>query len=269
MNPIFDDIDYAEKLLKNGFVTFMSMRDLRVLAKYYRYQGHDESQLILDLQEFCKKFNPQYNEILAEEKIERAIAYSKSGSIKLPIIIEVTKAELDRIKQVNNYKYEKILFCMLFIAKYNRKIKETNDPEENFNGKYYVNGKFAPCLAMAKVYATKVVQDEIKADLKVLGYFNATNNAPKRKYKNEDGGFELFYLDREWNEEDVAVRIEDLNNVISSYPIYCEICGKELKNKARYHAKCNDCYHRELKDRENERKKILHRKRRETTQFYL
>jgi hypothetical protein len=249
MNPIFDDIDYAEKLLKNGFVTFMSMRDLRVLAKYYRYKGHSESQLILDLQNFCKNFNPQYNEILAEEKIEKAIEYSKKGSIRLPITIEVTKNELDKIKAVKNYKYEKILFCMLFIAKYNRKIKEINNPEEKFNGRYYINGSIAPSLAMAKVYATKIIQAEIKADLKDLEYFDATNYIPNRKYKNEDGGFELFYLDREWNKEDVAVKIEDLNNVILAYPIYCENCGRQIYKKYPKHNKCKECHKEERSHR--------------------
>jgi len=138
------------------------------------------------------------------------------------------------------------------MAKYNRKVFENKYPDKKFNGRYFVNGSIAPALSMAKVYAKRIVQCDIKADLHEYGYFDSNTN-----HNNVDGGFELFYLDQEWKQEDVAVIIEDLNNIILAYPIYCESCGNLLEKKSRMHNKCNKCY----KEEKHEKVKIQTRER--------
>jgi hypothetical protein len=262
MNPIFDELSYAENLLKNGFVNFMSMRDLKILSKYYFYIGHSDKQLVIDLQDFCKKFNPQYNEILAEEIIEKSIKYAKGEELKFPISIEVTKGEIEKIKSINNYKYEKILFCMLFVAKYNRKISEINNPDKIFEGRYYVNGTLSFVLSLARVYENKISQDKIKKYLKDLGYMVSNTNSG-----NALGGFELFYLDKEWNEDDVEFIITDLNNVVLAYPIYCSTCGKKLEKKSRKHDRCKECQKNKEYEAEKERRMIYMRNKRKSGDY--
>jgi hypothetical protein len=45
MAMIFNEYEYAEKLLVNGFKNNIDWRDLLILAKYYRYKGLKKSQI--------------------------------------------------------------------------------------------------------------------------------------------------------------------------------------------------------------------------------
>ncbi len=231
MVPIFDELDYAKKLLENGFVRFMSMGDLKILAKYYRYLGCNEIELKEKLIGFCKEFNPDFKSNDVEEKIENTIQYSKKNTLKLPIKIPITKREIDSIKFIKNYKCEKILFIMLFCAKHEKEIKRIQFPDIKNNEKYFVNCTFPAILSLAKIYLNRNEQTEIKNDLMNAGYLISTLS----KFESE-GGFEIFYADSK--NDDIAIIIEDLVNVGSYYPPYCTECG----NIVRKSGLCKNCY---------------------------
>lgn len=233
MNIIFDEKKYAEKLLKTGFRKFMNYQDLLILSKYFRYLDNDNREIRNKLYDFCVKFFPEYNEILDGWRLNSAIRNTEKYSLRLPVNIFVTIDELQNIKNINNFKYEKILFIMLIIAK---NFKLSNN--KTYEG-YYVNYNFSTILTLSRVYANKKEREFIKHDLFELGKIQAIY--PNRKFDDHGkDNFKLLYVD---NCSASAICINDFENIIDFYPVYCNNCGKQIekKYKQKYNL-CDNCY---------------------------
>jgi hypothetical protein len=115
---IFDEKSYAEEILLKGFSTYMNFKDLSILAKYFKYLGKNRTQIKKDLIDFCYKYNPEFNEIIHNKYIEGALNATKKYKLVLPMTVNITKGEIEIIKTLHNYKYEKIIFVMLVMAKF-------------------------------------------------------------------------------------------------------------------------------------------------------
>ena len=74
---ILDEKEYAENLLKSGFSYFMSLRDLSVIAKYFYYLGNSNKEIEYKLLEFCKQYNPSFNEIISNWVIKKSLNICK------------------------------------------------------------------------------------------------------------------------------------------------------------------------------------------------
>ena len=76
---IYDELEYAENLIKRGFVKDMSRKDLTVLAKYYlcKLLGEDDTRGLLI--KFCKKWHQGFNEIIFAKNIDDAMKGAKKN----------------------------------------------------------------------------------------------------------------------------------------------------------------------------------------------
>ena len=135
---IFCEKKHAEWMLENGFHNFMSSQDLSILARYLKYIGKNKTQIKSDLIDFCKRYNPEFNEVIYDKKIRWVIGTCDKYKLRITMSIKVTEKELETIKSVKNYKYEKILFVMLVIAMYfkHNRIRIQNDKVKD-NDKYF------------------------------------------------------------------------------------------------------------------------------------
>ena len=243
---ILNEKKYAEELLEHGFSYFMSLRDLSILAKYFYYQGYNKKEIECKLIEFCYKFNLSFNEIISSWVIKKSLSICRKYNLRIPIEINISKKELDNISQIDNYKYEKILFVMLVCAK-NEKYNKTKIKEENktskYNNSYYVNSKFTEILKLAKVYASKEERDRILFELNNLGFIQTTHN----------GSYKINYIE----EDDISPLLIVLSdeNVIQAYKqwkpietIKCSECKCTIEKKSNRHTMCENCY------KENEKK---------------
>lgn len=241
---IFCEKKHAEWMLENGFHNFMSSQDLSILARYLKYIGKNKSQIKTDLIEFCKKHNPEFNEIIYDKKLRWVINSCNKYNLRIVMDIIVTEKELETIKSVKNYKYEKILFVMLVVSKYfkyNRiKIeKENSKKNENF----YVNAKFTDILKQANVNVSKKERNSILFELNKTGLIEATlNGAHKINFISEESGS--------------AVVVNNMDAIISYFPIFCIKCGNKMDKKSYKHDMCPSCYkeYRTEKVREHVRK---------------
>jgi len=241
MIPIFDELLYAEKLLANGFVKFMSRKDLIVLAKFYFFKKLDEEQIRKKLNAFCYKYNPEYNEIIFGNSIDVAIKKSKQSTLSIPRDVVITAQEIERIKLLHNYRVEKILFVILVCSKF---YKQSSDVwHKNKNSEYWctrfsVNALLSPYLSLAKVYASRQEQESIVYDLISKGYLLSDVNNPSK-----DGWLEVLYADNACLPEGIFATISSRDDMINFYPAYfiCLGCGKEIEkngNNKKYCAKC-------------------------------
>jgi len=248
MIPIFDELLYAEKLLANGFVKFMSRKDLIILAKFYFFKRLDEEQIRKKLNAFCYKHNPEYNEIIFGNSIDVAIKKSKQSPLSIPRDVVITTQEIERIKLLHNYRVEKILFVILVCAKFYKQssdIWHKNKNADYWCNKFSVNAVLSPYLSLAKVYANRQEQESIVHDLIVLGYLNSEVYNPSK-----DGWLEVLYADSDCLSESVFATISSRDDMIDFYPPYfvCLGCGKEIDKDHNSRKYCAECWSNRQKE---------------------
>jgi hypothetical protein len=234
---IYDELEYAENLIKNGFVKDMSRKDLTVLAKYYLCKQLDENDTRGLLVKFCRKHHQGFNEIIFAKVIDDSMRDAKKNPLRLPINVFITKSEIEKIREIKNYRYEKILFVMLYCAKYEKEIKKVYGSKgKEIDDKFYVNKLFPAILSMAKVYATIDNQGKIKNELHQKGFFNSTASR-----FDDEGGFEIFYAEDDTYGKNIFDVIRSPTDIDKHYPPYCEKCGKVIDKTGDRQKFCEGC----------------------------
>jgi len=231
---IFNELAYAEKLLINGFSKYMSPSDITILAKYYKRLEFKENEIEKKVFEFCEKFEPTYNEILHTERILRAIKRAKSFDLRLPQNVPITKNEILKIKEVGNYRYEKVLFTLLAVGKY-YKITNTNK-KKSISKDYYVNCSQNEILKLAHVIRKK--DEGIFYELFRRGFIgeNQKTSSIILKFTNIDDNSENEIL------------IDDMDKIADFYPARCSTCGKIIQKNSNRHTLCENCWKEKNKE---------------------
>lgn len=115
---IFDELSEANNLLKNKDVDFFRIKDLTILAKYFRHVGMDWKETETNLLNFCKSQNVAKYDESRYYLIERALRGAKKYKLRVPTVCSITREELKRIETLQNPKAERILFVILCLTKY-------------------------------------------------------------------------------------------------------------------------------------------------------
>ena len=232
MNIIFNEYNYALKLLDQGFSSYMNWRDLAILSRYYRYIGLEDFEIRINLVKFCLKFFPEYNEIRNGYHLDNAIRNSRKNKLKISKGVMITKSELNSIRNENNYRYEKILFAMLVLA------KNSKAHSNSTCGEYFVNQNFSAIVSIAKVYVNKEERENIKHQLFLDGMFKDWE--PNKVTNNS--GIDSFCLAFVNDNSGSAIFIppEYMNDYMLYFPRYCKLCGKPIENNYRQEY-CLDC----------------------------
>jgi predicted Zn-ribbon and HTH transcriptional regulator len=234
MTIIFNELEYAEKLFEKGFSRFMSKRDLFILAKYFRHMGENDCEIEKSLIDFCTKFEPEFSEIIFAKKIENVIKESKDRKLRIPVDVPITSNELDIIKSIKNYRYEKVLFTMLVLGKYYKLTNTSNLISKS--KQYYI--KDYPQEIFKLAHVSQKNDENIMHILYKLGLIN--NNKVSDSYY-------LMFTTTEDN-SNIEIIITNINKILDFYPPYCEDCGAILKNKSKMHSKCLTCYEKYRKN---------------------
>jgi len=246
---ILDEMDYAEKILEEK--SYPKLKDLVILAKYYKYKGYNQPEIKTALISFCQERESDWNEIRKSWKIKIAIEESEKYILRIPSRTPITKAELDAITQVDDYDKEKVLFILLVLAKFlkynNTKIKVSRKPRQI--GLYYVNEDFIRIFQHARVRSNKKYRNKVIHELYEDGYIDGTVY----------DGIVVKYVDEESPTE---LSVSDYENIVLAYQRYkgeniigCT-CGRLFVKKTKRYL-CPDCQkEKRLEDyRDNKRKK--------------
>jgi hypothetical protein len=230
---IFDEEHYAINLLTNGtHGNYIKWHDLLILSKYFRFKNKKESEIREELINFCIRNNSEFNEIVFERSIDSAITKSEKQYLKLGHPVVINKSEIEAIRTLNDYKYEKILFTMLVISRF---YKTSN---HSCSSNYYINYNFATILPMAKVYVSKSERDYIKHYFFEKKMIEAVP-PNTRYYINGRDNFKILYAN---DNSGSYVSVPDPYESAYFYPIFCENCGREIsKNFHQKHNLCDNC----------------------------
>jgi hypothetical protein len=227
---ILDELSYAQNLLFGSTPPTISGNDLVILSKYYKYMGQNKKEIENNLKSYCHKLDPYFNDCMFEDYLKRSISISEKHELKLPKEIPITINEISKIKELKNFRYEKVVFILLAVSKFlNNGVSE-----------YYINYGFNSMLRMAHTNQKK--GENIAKYLLDLGYIMPIDGRYNTAYK-------IVFTNPSEN-SDIAFQILDINNILFYYPFYCEKCGKQIEKKSNNHKICTDC--RKEYDRERQ-----------------
>jgi Zn finger protein HypA/HybF involved in hydrogenase expression len=221
----------------------MSYKDLSILAKYYEYRGENKKSIYNLLVEFCEKNDPEFNEVIFYKKIRKAVSSTNRSVLRVQNPVKISQLELDFIKGATDYNVQKLLFCLLVVSKYFKTTQTRKNAKinEKYSDKFYVNAKMNDIFKFAKIYLKKSEKDSMVHSMEMLGYIRATMN----------GSFEILFVDTV--SEDHVILVEDLENMISYLPFYCEVCGKTLASRSKRNGKCPECHKKVVMERDRNR----------------
>lgn len=231
MNKIYNELEYAENLIENGFSKIVSGRDLNILSKYYKSKGMNSSDIKKSIISLYEKWDKNFNIIIFEDKIDKVIKKSLKYELKIPIDVPITKNEVEKIRLLKNYRYEKIVFVMLVLAKHN---SLTNKAKYD---KYYFSGKLSAIYRIAKVSQMK--NENIGHKLYKLGYIEDTQ---------KKDNFKIMFTDSNDSSETEIV-VNNMNCIHKFLKPNCNLCGKEIDKKSKKQFLCEDCYKTNEKER--------------------
>lgn len=236
MPIVLNEVKQAEHIIETGEVGNKPTSTLFLLGKYYRVKENlDKEHTFNKLNEFMKNNYKNYNSALWEDIIEDISKKANKYSLREIDSIGITQQELDKISDIDNLKYQKLLFTMLCYAKLYNLISENN------NG--WINADIKEIFRVARV-SVKYRNDKFLYlnDLERTGLISFSS-------KNDNLNIRVNFVDM-GNEHVLDVYdfrelgYEYLNYIENGKFIRCTECNRLVKKKSKhdYSTKyCSEC----------------------------
>lgn len=236
MSVVLNETKQAEYIIEKGEVGTKPTSTLFLLGKYYRQKENlDKEQTVNKLNEFMVVNYKNYNPALWEEAIEDIAKKANKYPLREIDSIGITKSELDKIAELHNIKYEKLLFTMLCYAKLYNTISENN------NG--WVNTDIQELYRVARV-TVKYRKDKFLFlnDIEGTGLISFSN-------KNDNLNLKINFFDMDGES---VLEINDFRELGYEYLNYigdgnfvrCSECKKLVRKKSKYDYStkyCSEC----------------------------
>ena len=240
---ILNEVKAAEKCLNNGLIEGKPLYTISILAKYYYHHcGYKKKQIEELLFDYLKKYYPryEYSEFWWEEKVESVAKKAREGTLYEIEGISITKAELAKIKELNNKVLERLLFTMLCLAKFCNAKNPAN--------KDWVNFKYKDIFKLARISCNNFDRCEKTAELIERGYLELSKRIDKVNFRitfvDDDSEQVLFITESDFRELGYVYRQYCGEKFIRCAE--CDILMRPNKNNTRRY--CKDCASYEKQD---------------------
>ncbi len=236
MPIVLNEVKQAEHIIEKGKVGNKPTSTLFLLGKYYRQKENlNKEQTFNKLNEFMQQNYKNYNSALWEDTIEDISKKANKYSLREIDHIEITQSELDKILEIDNLKYQKLLFTMLCYAKLYNIISENN------NG--WVNTDIKEIYRVARV-TVKYRNDKFLYlnDIEQMGLISFSN-------KNDNLNLKINFLDVDGEcvldiNDFRELGYEYLNYIGNGKFIRCSECNRLVRKKSKkdFSTKyCHEC----------------------------
>ena len=225
MINMYNEIEYAERIIKDGFVTRRKLYELSILAKYYFHIGKAKNEVFDLLVKFCEEHMENFNKILYFDKLNNIVNTSKNSRIKNIKFIGVNNNDMNIIESLPDIEQKKVLTSIIVLCK----IKHRT------TGGKYVNVKYSTLSRMSHLRTTSKIREVLRS-LVQANLINICINGA------------IEYLGDITDEDDYLFIVKDFDNIglylmnyINHKYIECEECGKMMRKKNNSNKFCNEC----------------------------
>lgn len=245
---IFDEVAEAKKILEDKNLDFFDPTKITILAKYFSYLGKNKKEIRDAIVDFCNSQNLIKYDPRDEETISEALDKLKKYKIRIPKICVITKAELDEISSINDFKTERVFFVMICLAKY---FSETNTAKEK---KEYAEDKLifwkstSELFKLARYSENFFNRNMIIGTVERMGYIKTVPN--KDRTKNH------IFINTYYKDSEPIIFFDSPEYVYNLYNAYksdklarCTVCGNSIQKNSNRQLMCERC------GKENEREK--------------
>ena len=232
MNELYNEYEKAKELYEHG-IKSINTRHLILLGKYLHQEiGLGEKRIKKEIILKCKDVDECFNPIVKRSMIDFVV---RKSMIDKPLTNVSTvyfyESELNRIREIHNFKYQCLFLSMLAISK----LKKSNPA----SSKHFINYKDIPlAISLSRShYNKKTFEDNLISEFYKLGMtlYNQRYDIFELLYANPEGE-KIFSFSVGENVKEKYV--EYLGGEIG----YCLDCGKEFIKNSQRHKYDKDCY---------------------------
>ena len=220
---VLNELDWAEDAIQSHSLGNKPYETLCRVAKYYAHDGYKKQKIRNALETFLLQCDPN----VSIPKWSDVLDYAVKRALKQPAIkidcIPITKAELDKIDELEGKQIRRLAFTLLCLAKYYDDI--------NPNGDHWVNCEDTEIMKMANISTSIRRQSGMYHQLWKMGMIQFSK-------KIDNTNVRVLYMDTSRKNDDVAIEVRDFRNLGYQYMMHhgepffvCESCGITTKIK--------------------------------------
>lgn len=237
---IFDEVAEAEKILEDKSLDFFDPTKITILAKYFSYLGKTKKEIKGAIIEFCKSQSRIKYDSGDEKIIIEAMDNLKKYSIRVPKICVITKAELDEIATVNDFKTERVFFVMICLAKYFSETNTAKGKKEYAEDKLIFWRSTSELFKLARYSENFFNRNMIIGTVERMGYIKTIPN--RERTKNH------IFINTYYKDSEPIILFDNPEYVYKLYNAYkseklarCSVCGVSISKNSNRQAMCEKC----------------------------
>lgn len=235
MSIVLDEYTWAEQAIQNRSLGTSPLETLSRVSKYYASQKYPKKEVRHMLDIFLAQCDPRASLLQWSETLDRIA----KNSDKYPLVriekIDITIAEITKIKSLKGKQLRRLAFTLLCLSKYWDTVSEKNN--------HWVNTSDKEIMKMANINTSIVRQSEMFAELRDSGLIRFSK-------KIDNLNVQVLFIDE--NGFPPALSVRDFRNLGYQYMMYCgehyfacENCGLVTKinepKKGRKQKYCKSC----------------------------
>lgn len=230
MSIILDERAYVEEIIRSPELGKKPTETLNRLAKYYRSNGYKSREIVSLLESFMIKCDPGVNLVKWQSLLDKVVRSSSKYDLIFLEGVSITESEMNKIKALNGKQLQKLMFCLLCVAKYCNAVNPKNNN--------WVNKADKEIFSMAGIRTTIKRQSYMINDLWDAGYVgfsNVVDNININVKIVDDDSKEVLF-------------VSDFRNLGNQYLRYlgepyieCECCGAVVRKNSNVQKYCPDC----------------------------
>ncbi len=245
---IFDEKEYALKLLQNGYIREnKKLKDIFILAKYFKYQGLSQLQACKEVIRFINKFDDSVYSYIKYQLKKKALntvnnVYNNNYTLRFNINIKLSKQELESIANLKTIGEKQVLFVFLVMSKF----------YENGTNTFYISIK--DIFNHVKIYYDRKNSTKVLNKLINSKYIEIVNKYKISKIVNT---YSVSLYQRRYFKvnikscNNIIYTITNFDNLMSDFAkcmklvtgnTYCAICGIPIKQTSNRRKYCSSCW---------------------------
>lgn len=245
---IFDEKEYALKLLQDGYIRKnKKLKDIFILAKYFKYQGLSQLQACKEVIRFINKFDDSVYSYITYQLKKYAIktvdnAYTKNYTLRFDIKVKLSECELKSLLQLKTIGEKQVMFVLLVLNKFYR------SNIKNFYTNYKDIFQFTK-LDYQSNNIKNIFSKLIKK--KYISIIDKHKQAIITKLKHISIYKRLYFKINIKPCDNIIYTITNFDNLMSDFAkcmklidggTYCSICGIPIKQTSNRRKYCRSCW---------------------------